>query len=134
MNLKFTICLAVATLLLSQNSAQAQSRLRLEAQLTPTNFARQVEPLASAKAKYELRGNRAKFSCEAEDFLFVQTIAVFRGRTLLGFADVDATGVADLNLDTLLGDRVPRMRPGHQILVRDFDTGRNLFTGRLRAR
>ncbi len=90
----------------------------------------QVEALASGTAKFEARPNFSKFSCEVEDLVFVETIAVYRGGTLLGFADVDGQGFADLNLDTRLGHRVPKMAAGNQIRVFDFDTGALIFTGR----
>lgn len=131
MYLKRALFFSAALVILGQCSAQAQTRVRLQANLSLTRLGQQVEALASGKAKYEARANFSKFSCEVEDLVFVNTIAVYRGGTLLGFADVNDQGLADLNLDTRLGHRVPRMAAGNQIRVFDFDTGALIFTGRL---
>ncbi|WP_146522391.1 hypothetical protein [Stieleria varia] len=134
MYMKHTFLLVAAMLFLGQASAEAQNRVRLETDLSPTSFARQVEPLASGAVKYEEKGSVRKFSCEMEDLFFVQTVIVRRGSIVLGILDVDNFGMIDLNLETELGDRITRMRAGNVIRVYDFDTGRQLFFARLQPR
>ncbi|MCA9184898.1 MAG: hypothetical protein R3E01_26920 [Pirellulaceae bacterium] len=119
--------LGVAMWLQSGTTAQAQTRIRLQASLTPTA----QQALASGKAKYEERGTRRKFSCEVEDLRGVSRINVTLGARLLGTRPV-VGGIADLNLDTIRGNTVPRMRVNALIRVYDADTGALLMSGRLR--
>ena len=93
------------------SEASAQQRYRLEGDLWPSSLERR----ASGKARFEYRLDRVgrlprmKFSAECEDLLRTTTINVHVNGRLVGVAKVDAEGVADLNLDTDLGDTVPQM-------------------------
>lgn len=96
-------------------------RTRLESRLTATS----AEPLASGKAKFEMRDDRVRFSTEVQDVAVAQQIEVVVAGMSLGTVAIDALGGADLNLDSRDGDTVPVLQDGD--LVEVFDTNGNIL-------
>ncbi|MEZ6063490.1 MAG: hypothetical protein R3C19_24340 [Planctomycetaceae bacterium] len=84
--------------------------------------------LASAKATYESRGTRSKFSVEAEDLtgLDGQTASIFVDGRLVGSRRIRLGGF-DLNRDTRNGQAVPVIAAGSSVSVAV--GGKTIFTG-----
>ncbi len=93
---------------------------KLEVRLASTD----ADPLASGKAKFEMRPDRIRFSTEVEDVESAGEIRVVAGGNDMGtIAIVD--GFADLNLDSRDGDKVPVLEAGD--LVEVFNTNGNVL-------
>lgn len=100
----------------SMTVAAMQERVKLEGRLAASS----ADPLASGKAKFETRADRARFSTEIEDVSTDGTgmVVVLRGGAQVFQAALSlAGGVADLNLDSRLGDAVPALAAGDQVRV-----------------
>ena len=124
------IMVAMTGSLVSGLEAQGQSqRERFRGELRGTT----AEPLAGGNAKWEMRPDRVKFSCECEDLAVASEIFVFVEGEFIGSAVVDAFGVADLNLDTRDGQQVPEMFALDHVDVFD-EAGNWILYGTLRNR
>jgi hypothetical protein len=122
------VCGLFLVLATGDDALAQQPRARLEAELTPTRAA----GLGSAKAKFESRGNRRKFSVEGEDltpFNGRSAVVTVAGRRI-GAAPISG-GLFDLNRDTRNGQAVPNMAAGDVVVVTV--DGTRLFRGALAA-
>ena len=90
------------------------SGVKLEGRLTATS---DQESLASGKAKFEMRGDRARLSVQVEDIVAAGEVAITVGGTSLGTVQIDAFGQADVNLDSRDGNFVPVLQAGDDIVV-----------------
>lgn len=91
------------------------NRTKLETRLSSTTAA---EPLASGKAKFEMRTNRIRLSVEVEDVFAAAKVEVFVNGASIGTVVIDAAGGADINLDSRDGDSVPVLEAGALVEVR----------------
>ena len=93
---------------------------KLEVRLASTG----TDPLASGKAKFEMRPDRVRFSTEVEDVGSATEIQVFAAGIDLGTLPI-VDGGADLNVDSRDGDTVPVLSAGD--LVEVFNTTGNVL-------
>lgn len=109
-------CIALAAMLAMPEGAWAQ-RIRLEARLVGTA----ASPLASGRARFELRSDRIRFTTQVEDTVAGTPLAVVLTRgnqsVVVGTVTTNILGQADLNLDSRLGHRVPIMQRGDIVRV-----------------
>lgn len=126
MKLVFGGVVAVVALAALPNFAHAQ-QARLEARLTATA----AEPLASGKARFEMRGNRIRFTTQVEDVRTATAVQVRVNNVVVGQVAI-AFGGADLNLDSQLGHVVPILRAGDIVTVYNMTTGEVILGGVLR--
>ncbi len=94
--------------------------VKLEGRLRAT-FA---DPLASGKAKFEMRSDRTRFSTEVQDVSTAGrgTVHLSRGgAVMLHEAITIALGFGDLNRDTRDGDAVPELAAGDLVEVFNAD-------------
>jgi hypothetical protein len=128
--LKPALLTMIVVAIMSSFAPQAEAqRERFRGELRGTT----AEPLAGGKASWEMRPDRVRFSCECEDLAVASEIFVFVEGDFVGSAVVDAFGVADLNLDSRLGDTVPPMEALDHVDVYD-EQGTWIMYGTLRNR
>ena len=101
-------------------------RTRLEARLSPTG----ADPLASGKAKFEMRDDRIRLSVEVEDVSTATTVRVEIDGIWVG-TEAIVLGSADLNLDSRDGDSVSVFSAGDSVKVFDAVTGTMILSGTL---
>ena len=101
---------------------------KLETRLISTS---EGEPLASGKAKFEMRPDRIRLSVEVEDVFATEEVEVFVNGASIGTVAIDAAGGADINLDSRDGDTVPILEAGDLVEVRATSDGALILSGML---
>lgn len=80
-----------------------------------------ADPLASGRVDFEVRDDRVKLSIEVEDISSATSVTFIVGGDELGTLAV-VVGVADLNLDSRIGDTVPPVTSETAVQVVNADT------------
>lgn len=116
----FMLAALVAVLLVggfSQGAFAKDSVTRTRISLAPTaEYAR-----AKGKADYKVKGGEREFQVEVENVkkLAGKSLGVFVNDAKVGMAKVNSLGEGRLELNTDLGNKVPNIKAGDKVQVKD---------------